>query len=282
MGDFRFGVGLRSIGSREEWLAKCRRAEAAGFDAITIPDHLGAPAPFPAIVSAAVVTERPRVGPLVLNVPFYNPALLARDIASTVEVTGGRLDLGLGAGHMKWEFDDAGLPWEPVARRTERLAEVIGELRRRLAGDMPPLLVAGNSDGVLRVAAEHADIVGFAGTRQARGLPPGTLDLDSAEQLDERVAFFREHAGGRAVEANMLIQHVEVTSDPGAVYARLKADVPHISLTAEQLHEAPQLLVGTPEEIVARVRGLRERYGFTYITVFEAFLETFAPLMGDI
>jgi alkanesulfonate monooxygenase SsuD/methylene tetrahydromethanopterin reductase-like flavin-dependent oxidoreductase (luciferase family) len=58
---------------------KCRRAEELGYDVITVPDHLGKPSPFPALSVAAAVTERPRVGTMVINVPFYNPTLLARD-----------------------------------------------------------------------------------------------------------------------------------------------------------------------------------------------------------
>jgi alkanesulfonate monooxygenase SsuD/methylene tetrahydromethanopterin reductase-like flavin-dependent oxidoreductase (luciferase family) len=75
-------------------------------------DHLGIPAPFPLLVAAADATERMRVGTLVLNAPFWNPALLAREVATTDILTGGRLELGLGAGHTKWEFDAAGIEWQ--------------------------------------------------------------------------------------------------------------------------------------------------------------------------
>src|SRR3981081_4229412 len=107
MGKFRFGVSLHSIDGRAKWIGKCRRAEEPGYGVINIPRHLGMPSPFPARPVAAAVTERPRVGTMVINVPFYNPALLARDIAATVQLSGDRLHLGLGAGHMKSEFDDA-------------------------------------------------------------------------------------------------------------------------------------------------------------------------------
>jgi hypothetical protein len=69
MGKFRFGVSLRSIDGRDKWIRKCRRAEELGYDVITVPDHLGAPSPLPALAAAAAVTERPRLGPLVMNVP---------------------------------------------------------------------------------------------------------------------------------------------------------------------------------------------------------------------
>src|ERR1700712_1129830 len=123
MGNFKFGVSLRAVESRDQWVAKCRRAEEIGYDVITVPDHLGRPSPFPALSVAATVTERLRVGPLVMNVPFYNPTLFARDVATTVQLTGDRLDLGLGAGHMKREFDDAGLPFHRAAERIGFLGE---------------------------------------------------------------------------------------------------------------------------------------------------------------
>ncbi|OXM73246.1 TIGR03621 family F420-dependent LLM class oxidoreductase [Amycolatopsis sp. KNN50.9b] len=279
MTDFRFGVSLRFLTGRDDWAAKCRRAEELGYDTITIPDHLGMPAPFPALVAAAQATERVRVGHLVLNAPFYNPVLLAREIESTALLTGGRLDVGLGSGHMKSEFDDAGLRFAPPAERIEHLARTVDVLRDRL-DDVPPLLIAGNSDGVLRLAAEHADIVGFAGLKHARGFPPGTFDLAGADELDERVGFVRS-ANTRPLEFNMLIQNVVVADDPVPALTEWLADEPaELGWSAERLVAAPQVLAGTPEEIAAKIRAMRDRCGFTYFTVFEMFLEEFAPVIA--
>jgi hypothetical protein len=91
---FRFGVNLLSVASRDEWAAKCQQAEQLGYDVVLVPDHLGAPAPFPALVAAAEATERPRLGTFVLNAGLWNPALLAREVATTDQLTGGRLELG--------------------------------------------------------------------------------------------------------------------------------------------------------------------------------------------
>ncbi|MGI6874478.1 TIGR03621 family F420-dependent LLM class oxidoreductase [Amycolatopsis sp. 3B14] len=278
MNDYRFGVSLRFLTGRDDWAAKCRRAEELGYDTITIPDHLGMPAPFPALVAAAQATERVRVGHLVLNAPFYNPVLLAREVASTALLTGGRLDVGLGSGHMKSEFDDAGLRFAPPAERIKHLARTIEVLRDRL-DDAPPLLVAGNSDGVLRLAAEHADIVGFAGLKHARGYPPGTFDLASAAELEDRVGFVRS-ATTRQVEFNMLIQNVVVADDPVPALEEWLAGVPsELGWSATRLVDAPQMLAGTPEQIAAKIRAMRERYGFTYFTVFEMAMEEFAPVI---
>ncbi|AIJ26063.1 TIGR03621 family F420-dependent LLM class oxidoreductase [Amycolatopsis methanolica] len=278
MTDYRFGVSLRFLSGRDDWAAKCRRAEELGYDTITIPDHLGMPAPFPALVGAAQVTERVRVGHLVLNAPFYNPVLLAREAESTALLTGGRLDVGLGSGHMKSEFDDAGLRFAPPAERIKHLAQTVEVLRDRL-DDVPPLLIAGNSDGVLRLAAEHADIVGFAGLKHARGYPPGTFDLASAAELDDRVAFVRS-ATTRPLEFNMLIQNVVVADDPVPALEEWLAAVPSaLGWSAARLVDAPQMLAGTPEQIAAKIRAMRERYGFTYFTVFEMAMEDFAPVI---
>ncbi|GAA3577026.1 TIGR03621 family F420-dependent LLM class oxidoreductase [Amycolatopsis ultiminotia] len=284
MNEFTFGVSMRDATG---WTAKCRRAEELGYDHITAPDHLGTGrlAPFPALTAAAAVTERVRVGTLVSNVPFYNLALFAREVATTNQLTGGRLDLGLGSGHMKHEFDKAGLPWHKAADRISYLADGLGELRTRLAdeGGMPRLLIAGNSDGVLRLAAEQADIVGFAGLRQERGRPPGTFVLDNAGAMAERVAYFRSLAGKRAIEYNMLVQRVVITDDRRAAAAEWHADTEErTAASIEELLTAPQLLFGTVDEIVAQLVSRRERYGFSYLTVFEPMMETFAPVVAEL
>jgi probable F420-dependent oxidoreductase len=108
---FRFGVTLLSTGSRSEWQAKARQVQELGYDVLQVPDHLGMPAPFPALVSAAEMTSTLRLGTFVLNTGFYHPAVLARDVAETDQLTDGRLELGLGTGYAEAEFEAAGLPF---------------------------------------------------------------------------------------------------------------------------------------------------------------------------
>jgi probable F420-dependent oxidoreductase len=288
MGNFKFGVSFFSSGGRDEWIAKCRRAEELGYDVITVSDHLGTGryAPFPVLAMAAAVTERPRLGTLVSNVAFYNLALFARDASSTATLLDGRLDLGLGAGNKKAEFDAAGLPWRKASERIAYLGESIGYLRKHFEDEgleLPRLLIAGNSDGVLDLAAEHADVVGFAGLRQQPGKPPGTFKLDNAEAMDERVAHFRSRAGDRDVEYNMLVQRVVVTEDRRAAAAAWHEETERSTVRdVGDLLDAPQLLLGTVEEIAGQLENRRERYGFSYITVFEPYLETFAPVIREL
>ncbi|MFI0444863.1 LLM class F420-dependent oxidoreductase [Actinomadura sp. 6N118] len=308
MRDFRFGFNVVDVRSRADFVERCRRAEGFGYDVALAADHLGTAAPFTTMVAAADATDRMRVGTLVLNVPFWNPHLLAREIATADRLTGGRVEIGLGAGHMKWEFDEAGIAWQPFGARVDRLAEMIEELRRLFArpgfeqqravkkafgladlapeqrtgfgGSGPPLLIGGTGDTVLELAADHADIVGVAGTYQAKGEPPGTFLLGTAEQADERVRFVREHAGGRvdALEWNLLVQFVVVTDDRRAVAEEMGVQkLPY--LTADEILETPYLLIGTEEQMAEQLRERRERYGFSYVTVHGSFMDTFGPVI---
>ncbi|WP_181797356.1 LLM class F420-dependent oxidoreductase [Streptomyces sp. WELS2] len=284
---FRFGVNLLDPAAADEWRAKCRRAEELGYDVILVPDHLGLPAPFPALVAAAQATERPRVGTFVLNAGFWNPALLAREVATTDALTGGRLELGLGTGYVRAEHDAAGLPYGSPRERVDHLERTVAELDRLLgsADHLPrpvqsrvPVLIGANGDRMLRLTAEHADIAAFTGARP--GDTAGTLDPLTAEELDERVARYRELARHRPApaELNLLIQLVAVTDDPEPVLKPLLERRP--GTTVEQAMALPIVLAGPLEDVVAKVRAQRERYGFSYLTVLEPFMEAFAPVLA--
>jgi len=276
---FRFGVNLLTPASADAWRAKCRRAEELGYDVILVPDHLGMPAPFPALVAAAEATERARLGTFVLNAGFWNPTLLTREVATTHALTGGRLELGLGTGYVQAEHDRAGLPFGSPRERVDHLRRTVEELLKS-DGCAVPLLIGGNGDRMLRLTAEHADIAAFAGARLVPGNTEGRLEPVTAEELDERVARYEELAAGRAepAERNLLLQIVSITDDPAAALGALLERRPE--LTLEQAVDLPVILVGALEEVVGQVRGLRERYGISYLTVLEPYMEVFAPVIA--
>jgi probable F420-dependent oxidoreductase len=278
---FRFGVSLLTPAPAGEWRARCRRAEELGYDVILVPDHLGMVAPFPALVAAAEATARPRLGTLVLNAGFWNPALLAREVATTNALTGGRLELGLGTGYVQAEHDTAGLPYGSPRERVDHLRRTAEELGRLLGAEehLVPLLIGGDGERMLRITAEHADIAAFTGLRLVPGSTTGQLAPVPAQELDERVARYREFAAGREepAELNLLIQLVAVTEDREAALSPLldrRSD-----LTQEQALDLPIVLVGTLEQITEQVRAQRERYGFSYLTVLEPYMEAFAPVV---
>ncbi len=314
MRPFRFSFNIFAVSSRQAFADECREAEGYGYDAVFSADHLGIPAPFPLLIAAAEATQRLRVGTLVLNAAFWNPALLAREVATTDILTDGRLELGLGSGHMKWEFDEAGIEWLPPAARAAKLAELISELARYFSTDLerlrggrpgpkpvqragfggfgPPLLVGGTGDAVLRIAGEHAQIVGVAGAYQVKGQPPGTLRLASVAEADERMQFARSCAGARAddIEWHLLVQAVTVTEDRHAAAEKVIAEHRDAAeragvtderavLTVEEALETPYLLIGTVDEIAAQLLRSRERWGYSYVTVHEPYMREFAPVI---
>jgi probable F420-dependent oxidoreductase len=287
-GEFRFGVNMVVPDSRAAWVEKCRKAEDLGYDVLSAADHLGMAPPFPALVLAGEVTSRVKLNTFVLNTPFYNPTLLARDVTGTDQFTEGRLELGLGAGYVKAEFEAAGMPFPSARERVDHLERTITELKRRYADPDhkpapvrpggPPLLVAGRGDRVLTLAARHADIIGFTGTAKTPDGAP--LAVAAVEEIDERVAFVRAKLAAResAVEFNLGCQFVKVTNDRAAGLAEL-VQLVGARLTAEQLGEVPTVFVGTPAQIADQIRGHRERFGFTYFTVFERSLAEFGPVL---
>jgi probable F420-dependent oxidoreductase len=280
---FRFGASLLLPAPAAEWRARCRRAEELGYDVILVPDHLGMVAPFPALVAAAGATERPRLGTFVLNAGFWNPALLAREVTTTAALTGGRLELGLGTGYVQSEHEAAGLPYGTPGERVAHLRRTVEELNRAFdaeGGTGVPLMIGGNGKQMLQLAAEHADIAAFAGARLVPGSTTGKLVPVAAAELADRVARYLELAEGRAekAELNLLIQMVVVTEDREAAVRPLLERVP--GLTPEQALELPILLVGTLDEITAQVLAQRERYGFSYLTVLEPYMEAFAPVVA--
>ena len=276
MTDLRFGVSLAGWSDGPALLAAARTAEREGFDAVTVADHLGHTAPFAVLAAAAAVTSRVRLRTYVLDAYFWNPALLAREVATLDLLSGGRVELGIGAGHMRHEHVDAGLPFPSVDERWAHTAAVLAEVRRRLADEthVPatvqspvPVLVAGMGERALRVAAEHADIVGLAGAVQVPGRRAGTFTLTDTATTDERVGLVREVAAahGRDPELDALLQQVVLDADPeetAVAAAREAAQHGMDWLVPELLLDTPFVLfAASAQDAAAELARRKRRWG---------------------
>lgn len=161
-------------------------AEASGLDSVWGADHLifrdegetvGIHECWTVLTAVAAITTRVEIGPLVLALPFRNPALTAKMAAELDEVSGGRLILGLGCGWHEPEFDAFGYPFSHRVSRFEEGMRIIAPLLRgetvtfegrfhsvtdaqllpppvRPGG--PPILIAGKQPRMLGLVAEHA------------------------------------------------------------------------------------------------------------------------------
>jgi probable F420-dependent oxidoreductase len=288
---FRFGIQLASAGSAAEWAELAREAEDLGYSTLFIPDHFGDQlAPGPALAAAASATTALRVGTLVLDNDYRHPVVTAKEMATLDVLSGGRLELGLGAGWMASDYDQSGIPMDEAAVRIDRLEEGLAVLRGLFApgpfdfagkhyaiagldgmpkpvqDPSPPFLIGGGGPRVLRLAARQADIVGINPAVRSGRVDGAAARDGAAEVTDRKLAWVREAAGDRYpdLEINMLIFVCAVTDDrPGT----LEATAPLFGMTPDQVAEYPHAWVGSAEEIAADLEDGRERWDASYLVV---------------
>jgi probable F420-dependent oxidoreductase len=284
-------------------MAFARQVEALGYHTLVMPDHFGARfALAPALVLAAEATSRLRVGSLVYDNDFRHPALLAQEIASIDLLTDGRFEFGLGAGWLKSEYDAAGLPFDDGGMRVERMAEALHLVKALLAATPvtyegrhyrltgltgsakpnqephPPVLIGGGGRQLLTLAAKEADIISIMPRSRRDG--SGLEDADARpDAFTRKVAWIRDTAGDRfsAIELNTLVQIVVITDHPRAAAAPLAKEY---EMDIDQVFETPLVLIGSVDQIAETLQQRRERYGISYITVFEKDLENLGKLIN--
>jgi len=298
---FRFGAQLRGATSGHEWRAKCRRVEALSYDTLAVADHfprgLG---PFAALATAAAVTDRIRIGTFVFANDFRHPAVLAKENATLDLLSGGRLEVGIGAGWLRSEYEATGIPFDSAGVRIDRLAEAIplitrlwteenvtaqgrfyrvtdlSLLPRPVQAPHPPVLIGGGGQRILSLAARHADIVAL----NPRATPEGTPDHRdiTAEATARKITWVREAAAERLadMEVNIVVLRVIPTDDREAAAHQLATE---LHLTPAEVLASPHVLLGSVDEMAEAVRERRSRYGISYVTVTEDGLEPFAPVI---
>jgi probable F420-dependent oxidoreductase len=295
---FRFGLQVRGEHRADGLRTIAIAAERAGFDVLSTFDHVGTYwSALPPLSAMAAVTDRIRICPLVLNNDFWHPVHLAREVAAIDQLTDGRFELGIGAGHAHTEYAAIGVTFDPPRVRKQRLAEAVEIVRRLLDGEevsyhgahyaidgvrtMPsqqahlPILVGVNGRDALAHAARHADMIGL--TMLGKTLPDGNQHEVrwQSDRLDATVAHVAGQSNGRTPELNVLVQRVVITDDRHAAATEIVADV--ASLELDDALETPFLLLGTHDQIAAQIIAARERWGISYFTVRE--LDAFAPVI---
>lgn len=284
-------------------IAIAQQAEAAGFDVFSVSDHVGPGlSPMPTLAAVAGATSSIRLATFVLNATMRNPVQLAWEATTLDHLSGGRLELGLGAGHTPHEYAQTGIPRLPAARRKAQVAEQVEILRLLLDGERVdhagvhhqldgaqiqrsvqtrlPILVGGNGERLLRHAGAHADIVGLQGL--GRTLSDGHRhDVNwTVGHLDEQVRCIRDGASDRfgEVELNALVQVVEITDDQDEAVRKLVDRVD--GLDEDAVDEIPYALIGTVDEIANKIHRCHERWGISYFVVRA--LHEFAPVIATV
>lgn len=281
--------------------AYARRAESMGFSGLAMPDHLlQQHAVVPVLAHVAAHTERIRIGSFVFNNELRHPAVLAQDLATLDVLSGGRLDIGMGAGWNRPEHDAIGLPFAPVGTRVSRLAEAIAVLKgyfgdgefsfdgehytiRALDGQPkpvqrphPPFFIGGGGRRLLTLAGREAQIVGLA-PRLLPGSPP-RLDPTSITMAaaEEKVGWIRDAADGRAVEINTYPSGAPVRITDSAKEEAAEVAAKH-SLTVDEVLESPHIFIGSVDSLVEKMTELADRLGVT--SVMTGDIDALAPVV---
>jgi probable F420-dependent oxidoreductase len=300
---FRFGVVCWQSRSRHEWREKARQAEQLGYATFLVPDHLQDQlAPVPALLAAADATTTLRIGSHVFANDFRHPVMLAKEAATLDLLSDGRFELGLGAGYLRAEYDQAGLAFEAPGVCVGRLEEAIRLIKRLLSEgpttftgthytvtDLPglpksvqqphpPILLGGGGPRLLALAAREADIVSIVLRSRTDGSGLDLTDFTAAS-MARKVMQVQAAAGDRwtTLELSTLIQRVVVTDDRYPAATQLGE---RFGLPPEQVLESPYILLGTVAQLCEVLQARREQYGLSYIVVFEPGMDAFAPVVA--
>ncbi len=303
---FRFAVELAEPLEGLSWADSARWCEDAGYSTLFVPDHfdegLG---PITAMATAAAVTTTLRIGSLVFAADFRHPVVLAREIATLDLLSGGRVELGVGAGWKATDYSTAGLTMDRPGVRVSRMIEAVAVLRGLLGSGPfsfdgehfhvdaldgspmphrpggPPLLIGGGAPRVLRFAGATADIVGVNPS-----IHSGEIDADAArdaqpDRIDQKVEWVREGAGTRfdALELNAWLAVAMVTDDAEGTAALL---APAFGTEPDGLMDSPMVALGTLSAIADQFRRRRERWGYSYHVIPGPSAREFAPVVAEL
>jgi probable F420-dependent oxidoreductase len=306
---FRFGVQASTATTAAEWRDLARRTEDNGYHVLTMPDHFTDQlAPVPALMAAANATTTLRVGALVWDNDYKHPVVFAKEMASMDVLSDGRMEIGIGAGWMRTDYDAAGMPFDSNGVRVSRFEEAITVMKGLFSPGAysysgahyeianydglplpvqkpwPPFLIGGGGKRVLSIAGREADIVGINGTMLNGTIDAAALATMTPEAVTEKLGWVRaaaDAAGNRFddIELNVRAFIVNVCDDRNTQADGVAA---MFGFTREQMLDTPFALIGTTRQIADDLLARRERWGFSYVIVGAEDIESFAPVVAEL
>ena len=286
---FRFGVVTAYAQSHTAWITTARRVEELGYATLLMPDRLsiGSLAPLTALAVAAQATTSLRIGSYVFCNEYRHPVLLAREAATLDLLSGGRFELGLGAGVGPSEFQRIGIPFANAGTRVGHLEETLQVMKQlfteetvnfsgkyytitELKGNIRPvqqphlpLLVAGAGERMLKLAAREANIIAIGSKITAQGVDP------TDPTMEQKIAWIKEAAGERFADLELSQTIYDMMITDSGTDLSTQAGGPPI----------PKRPMST-EQAVTHLLEQRDRYGFSYLQVYEGQMENFAPVVA--
>ena len=306
MHPFRFAVQTQNASDLPGWRQRAREAEAMGYSSLLMPDHFTEQwGPLVALTAAAEATDELRVGALVFDNDFRHPVELAKEVATLDLLYDGRVEFGIGAGWMRTDYEQSGIPYDEPRVRVDRMAEAVTVLKGLWSGQPvnfsgehytltaavghprphrqphPTICIGGGSKRVLSIAAREADIVGFNASLRAGYVGPEVAATAVPEKFDERVQWVREAAGERfdLLELQCHTSFAMVVPNRQEIFDGMAG---MFGVAPDVVAQIPIALVGTVGEICDTLQERRERWGFSYWVVSDDAMESFAPVVDKL
>lgn len=314
---FRFAVQSFSADSAAEWREGAKKAEALGYSALHLADHIIGPGPaleatahplqtlaaVPAMAVAAEATSTLRIGCRVFCIDYRPPAVLAKEAATLDLLSEGRLELGLGAGWLRGEYEAVGIAFDEAPVRIARLGEVARFVKAHCSGEPidiegehlrmhgfsgapqplqkphPPIMIGGGGRRVLELAAREADIVSLNFNNRSGVIGPDGVLSGKADATDEKIAWIRAAAGAR-FDALQLEIGAYFTFVGDGMQQVAEGMAGSFGLEVEDMKAHPHALFGDVEEVIDELERRRERTGIHYVTVPGDAAEPFAPVVA--
>ncbi len=319
---FRFAVQSFNAESASEWRDRARQVEDLGYSALHVADHILGPGPalersqhpvqnlaaVPAMCFAAAATSELRIGCRVFCIDYRLPVMLIKEALTIDLLSEGRLELGLGAGWLADEYQAIGLQLDSPGRRIKRLENAIGAFRQFAGSDavsvankdvswsefegvpkafartdtqLPPLMIGGGAPKILGLAGREADIVSLNFNNRSGMIGPDGVGLSTSEETAKKVGWIKEGAGQRfeSLELEIGAYFTVVTPDPEPVLGQFAQG---FGLSPEEMTNHPHALIGSVEQIVDTLEARRDAFGISYVTVGDAAMEMFAPVVAQL
>jgi probable F420-dependent oxidoreductase len=303
---FRFGVQCGGEHTAASWRALARQIEDLGYSTMYTPDHFVDTvfAPMTALAMAAEATTTLRVGALVFDNDYKHPAILAKEWATIDVLSGGRTELGIGAGWMKTDYDALGIPYDSPGTRIARLDEGLQVIKGCFSGEpfsfrgehytindyrgMPkpveggiPILIGGGAQKILGLAGREANVVGINPNLRVGAITADAARSAAAAETARKIEWIKAGAGDRFDEIELQIRYfVHAISDDREGFAKAVAGA--VDMTPEEVLGSGTALIGTIPELIDTVQQRREEWGVTNVVVGGDFYEQFAPVVAQL
>lgn len=314
---FRFAIQAFSSPTKKEWVDLARKVEDSGFSTLHVADHYLGPgsriegtghrvqamALIPAMTAAAMATSTLRIGSRMACTSYHLPTILTKEMATIDVLSEGRLEIGLGAGWLVNEYEGLGIPFESAGRRIQLMRETAefmlqaydsddevdfhGEfvqssgyvaVPRPVQTPHPPLMIGGGAPKVLGIAGELADIVSVNFNNSSGVVGAGSISSSTEDETAKKIQWIRDGAGDRFDQIELETATYFISVD-GRSEITPEAVSKRTGLEMAELKRFPHAAVGSVDEICDELVRRREEYGFSYITVGDAHLDAYLPIV---